>query len=99
MRYTPFHADKSNQEAREQRLGGAAKAEGSSVTALAAWESGPRPVHHIEESTNLYLINLPLTVNEESLGLFFARMGPVATVKIMWREYARCTGLTISSRQ
>lgn len=31
--------------------------------------------------------NLPANVTEESLGRFFAKCGPVGTIKIMWREY------------
>ena len=54
-----------------------------------------------EQSTNLFVVsldvsqgisltqstkgNLPSNVTEESLGLFFAKIGPVGTVKIMWR--------------
>lgn len=30
--------------------------------------------------------NLPHNISEESLGLFFAKQGPVGTVKIMWRK-------------
>ncbi|ORX39062.1 hypothetical protein BD324DRAFT_618400 [Kockovaella imperatae] len=76
---------KSNQAVREQRLGKKAKMEGSSVTALAAWEgtSGGRPIGEAE-STNLFVGNLPSNVTEETLGLFFAKIGPVGTVKIMW---------------
>ncbi|KAK8843431.1 hypothetical protein IAR55_007088 [Kwoniella newhampshirensis] len=76
---------KNNQTAREQRLGHIAKQEGSSVTALAAWESerGSRVVGD-QETTNLFISNLPSNITEESLGLFFAKMGPVGKVKIMW---------------
>jgi hypothetical protein len=30
--------------------------------------------------------NLPSGVTESTLGMFFAKIGPIATVKIMWRE-------------
>lgn len=29
---------------------------------------------------------MPAGVSEDSLGMFFAKHGPVGTVKIMWRE-------------
>ncbi|WVQ93326.1 hypothetical protein IAU59_000394 [Kwoniella sp. CBS 9459] len=76
---------KYNQTAREQRLGNLAKQEGSSVSALAAWETekGSHLVGN-QETTNLFISNLPSNINEESLGLFFAKLGPVGTVKIMW---------------
>ncbi|WRT68937.1 uncharacterized protein IL334_005919 [Kwoniella shivajii] len=76
---------KYNQTAREQRLGQIAKQEGSSVSALAAWESekGSHVVGN-PETTNLFISNLPSNITEESLGLFFAKLGPVGTVKIMW---------------
>ncbi|WWD21045.1 hypothetical protein CI109_105526 [Kwoniella shandongensis] len=76
---------KHNQTAREQRLGHIAKQEGSSVTALAAWET-ERGSHVVgdQETTNLFISNLPSNITEESLGLFFAKMGPVGKVKIMW---------------
>ncbi|KAI6026159.1 hypothetical protein BKA83DRAFT_4239283 [Pisolithus microcarpus] len=36
------------------------------------------------ETTNLFVANLPPNVTEQSLGTFFARHGPVGSVKIMW---------------
>ncbi|CDO77314.1 hypothetical protein BN946_scf184775.g4 [Trametes cinnabarina] len=36
------------------------------------------------ETTNLFVTNLPAHVNEQTLGMFFARAGPVGSVKIMW---------------
>ncbi|WWC91325.1 uncharacterized protein L201_006268 [Kwoniella dendrophila CBS 6074] len=76
---------KNNQNAREERLGHLAKQEGSSVSALAAWESekGSHIVGN-QETTNLFISNLPSNIHEESLGLFFAKLGPVGAVKIMW---------------
>nr|XP_019047928.1 U2-associated protein SR140 [Kwoniella bestiolae CBS 10118]OCF26858.1 U2-associated protein SR140 [Kwoniella bestiolae CBS 10118] len=76
---------KNNQNAREERLGHLAKQEGSSVSALAAWESekGSHIVGN-QETTNLFISNLPSNISEESLGLFFAKLGPIGTVKIMW---------------
>ncbi|OXG19342.1 U2-associated protein SR140 [Cryptococcus neoformans Tu259-1] len=73
---------KHNQNAREQKFSQIAKKEGSSVTALAAWETGGSGFDH--ESTNLFISNLPQEITEEILGLHFAKQGPVATVKIMW---------------
>ncbi|KAE8543440.1 hypothetical protein D1P53_000153 [Cryptococcus gattii VGV] len=73
---------KHNQNAREQKFSQIAKKEGSSVTALAAWETGGSGFDH--ESTNLFISNLPQDISEEILGMHFAKQGPVATVKIMW---------------
>ncbi|KAK1922466.1 hypothetical protein DB88DRAFT_355185 [Papiliotrema laurentii] len=76
---------KGNQAARENRFGKTAKIEGSSISALAAREtsSGNRmPID--QESTNLFVGNLPATITEDMLGRFFAEIGPVGTVKIMW---------------
>ncbi|OCF31376.1 U2-associated protein SR140 [Kwoniella heveanensis BCC8398] len=72
---------KNNQTAREQRLGNLAKQEGSSVSALAGLYI-TRGI--FMDTTNLFISNLPSNINEESLGLFFAKLGPVGTVKIMW---------------
>ncbi|KAI0305712.1 hypothetical protein B0F90DRAFT_1808891 [Multifurca ochricompacta] len=36
------------------------------------------------ETSNIFVANLPPHVTEQSLGNFFARMGPVGSVKIMW---------------
>ncbi|KAI9508225.1 hypothetical protein F5148DRAFT_1198407 [Russula earlei] len=36
------------------------------------------------ETSNVFVANLPPHVTEQSLGTFFARMGPVGSVKIMW---------------
>ncbi|CAK9786839.1 unnamed protein product [Cutaneotrichosporon oleaginosum] len=72
---------KSNQEARDARYGRMAQSEGTSVTALAAYDRG-RQV--LQETTNLCVSNLPSSVHERELGLLFAQMGPVATIKIMW---------------
>ncbi|WVQ75421.1 hypothetical protein IAR50_005044 [Cryptococcus sp. DSM 104548] len=76
---------KSNQDAREQRLGNMAKKEGSSVSALAAWESETKSGVLDLETTNLFVSNLPRqNMTEQAVGLYFARIGPVGTVKIMW---------------
>lgn len=58
---------------------------GRSVTALAAYEgqSGSKD-RGDPETTNVFVANLPPHVTEQSLGHFFARVGPVASVKIMW---------------
>lgn len=58
---------------------------GRSVTALAAYEgqSGSKD-RGDPETTNVFVANLPPHVTEQSLGHFFARIGPVASVKIMW---------------
>lgn len=38
-------------------------------------------------STNMYLSNIPRTVNEDMLMEAFGRYGPLASVKIMWPRY------------
>lgn len=38
-------------------------------------------------STNMYLSNIPRTVNEDMLMEVFGRYGPLASVKIMWPRY------------
>nr|XP_018259054.1 U2-associated protein SR140 [Kwoniella dejecticola CBS 10117]OBR81212.1 U2-associated protein SR140 [Kwoniella dejecticola CBS 10117] len=92
---------KHNQNAREERLGHLAKQEGSSVSALAGLYSRNcnNPKH---DTTNLFISNLPSNINEESLGLFFAKLGPVGAVKIMWprgdEDSSIGAGMTISRR-
>ncbi|EGO25376.1 hypothetical protein SERLADRAFT_448355 [Serpula lacrymans var. lacrymans S7.9] len=58
---------------------------GRSVTALAAYEgqSGSKD-RGDPETSNVFVANLPSNVTEQSLGNFFARSGPVGSVKIMW---------------
>ncbi|KAJ4483208.1 hypothetical protein J3R30DRAFT_3697978 [Lentinula aciculospora] len=36
------------------------------------------------QTSNVFVANLPPNVSEQSLGIFFARAGPVGSVKIMW---------------
>ncbi|EIN11856.1 hypothetical protein PUNSTDRAFT_83654 [Punctularia strigosozonata HHB-11173 SS5] len=72
--------DQADREARYSR-----NAHGRSVTALAAYDgqSGSKD-RGDPETTNVFVANLPPHVNEQSLGFFFARCGPVGSVKIMW---------------
>ncbi|KZT26721.1 hypothetical protein NEOLEDRAFT_1155466 [Neolentinus lepideus HHB14362 ss-1] len=72
--------DQAEREARYSR-----RANGRSVTALAAYEgqSGSKD-RGDPETTNVFVANLPPHVNEQALGSFFARCGPVGSVKIMW---------------
>ncbi|KAJ7200693.1 SR140 protein [Mycena rebaudengoi] len=58
---------------------------GRSVTALAAYEgqSGSKD-RGDPQTSNIFVANLPPHVTEQSLGVFFARCGPVGSVKIMW---------------
>ncbi|TFK54203.1 hypothetical protein OE88DRAFT_1624707 [Heliocybe sulcata] len=72
----------SEREARYSRRG---MPNGRSVTALAAYEgqSGSKD-RGDPETTNIFVANLPPHVNEQALGTFFARCGPVGSVKIMW---------------
>ncbi|KAI6046040.1 hypothetical protein EDC04DRAFT_2631696 [Pisolithus marmoratus] len=74
---------KREQALREARY--SRSAHGRSVTALAAYEgqSGSKD-RGDPETTNLFVANLPPNVTEQSLGAFFARHGPVGSVKIMW---------------
>jgi len=76
---------KKEQVYRQEKFGRVARAEGSSVSAMAAWEKN-RGSHDIgdSETTNLYISNLPQGISEDSLGNFFAKIGPVGAVKIMW---------------
>ncbi|OJA13067.1 hypothetical protein AZE42_01902 [Rhizopogon vesiculosus] len=74
---------KREQAMREVRY--SRSAHGRSVTALAAYEgqSGSKD-RGDPETSNLFVANLPSNVTEQSLGNFFARHGPVGSVKIMW---------------
>ncbi|KAH9931062.1 uncharacterized protein BXZ73DRAFT_47369 [Epithele typhae] len=36
------------------------------------------------ETSNLFVANLPQHINEQAMGNFFARAGPVGSIKIMW---------------
>ncbi|KAL1939804.1 hypothetical protein VTO73DRAFT_9504 [Trametes versicolor] len=58
---------------------------GRSVTSIAAYEgqSGSKD-RGDPETSNVFVANLPPHVNEQILGNFFARAGPVGSVKIMW---------------
>ncbi|GBE81127.1 hypothetical protein SCP_0308530 [Sparassis crispa] len=75
---------KREQRDREARLSRHAT-QGRSVTSIAAYEgqSGSRD-RGDPETSNVFVANLPPYVNEQSLGNFFARVGPVGSVKIMW---------------
>ncbi|KAH8107897.1 hypothetical protein BXZ70DRAFT_20103 [Cristinia sonorae] len=59
--------------------------QGRSVTSMAAYEgqSGSKD-RGDPETSNVFVANLPPHVTEQSLGMFFARCGPVGSVKIMW---------------
>lgn len=39
------------------------------------------------QTTNLYVGNLPEAAKEQSLGMLFAKMGPVGSVKIFWPRF------------
>ncbi|KAF9070133.1 hypothetical protein BDP27DRAFT_1382923 [Rhodocollybia butyracea] len=59
--------------------------QGRSVTALAAYEGQSGSKDRGDPLTsNVFVANLPSNVTEQSLGMFFARAGPVGSVKIMW---------------
>ncbi|KAF6760131.1 hypothetical protein DFP72DRAFT_883300 [Ephemerocybe angulata] len=74
---------KREQAEREAKFGG--RGHGRSVTAMAAYEgqSGSKD-RGDPQTTNLFVANLPPHVTENSMGNFFARVGPVGSVKIMW---------------
>ncbi|KAJ3896747.1 hypothetical protein GG344DRAFT_36004 [Lentinula edodes] len=72
--------DQADREAKYSR-----NSQGRSVTALAAYEgqSGSKD-RGDPQTSNVFVANLPPNVSEQSLGSFFARAGPVGSVKIMW---------------
>ncbi|KAF7315461.1 hypothetical protein MIND_00061000 [Mycena indigotica] len=76
---------KRDQAAREEKYSRHASGHGRSVTAMAAYDgqSGSKD-RGDPQTTNLFVANLPTHVTEPSLGMFFARCGPVGSVKIMW---------------
>ncbi|KAJ7072108.1 hypothetical protein C8F01DRAFT_230005 [Mycena amicta] len=76
---------KREQAEREAKYSRHASGHGRSVTALAAYEgqSGSKD-RGDPQTTNMFVANLPPHVTEPSLGMFFARCGPVGSVKIMW---------------
>ncbi|KAG2368097.1 hypothetical protein BDR07DRAFT_1391851 [Suillus spraguei] len=82
---------KREQAMREARY--SRSSHGRSVTALAAYEgqSGSKD-RGDPETSNLFVANLPSNVTEQSLGTFFARHGPVGSVKIMWPRGDVVTG-------
>ncbi|OCH95143.1 hypothetical protein OBBRIDRAFT_831241 [Obba rivulosa] len=58
---------------------------GRSVTSIAAYEGQTGSKDRGDpQSSNVFVANLPPHVTEQSLGIFFARVGPVGSVKIMW---------------
>ncbi|KAG8863522.1 hypothetical protein FRB96_008262 [Tulasnella sp. 330] len=76
---------KRDQADREARFQKHTQGSGSSITALAAFEGqhGSRD-RGDPLTTNIFVTNLPMGVTEQSLGMFFAKHGPVGSVKIMW---------------
>ncbi|KAI0321167.1 hypothetical protein OF83DRAFT_1100964 [Amylostereum chailletii] len=72
--------DQADREARFSRNNN-----GRSATAMAAYEgqSGSKD-RGDPQTSNVFVANLPPHVTEQTLGLFFARMGPVGSVKVMW---------------
>ncbi|CEL60806.1 U2-associated protein SR140 [Rhizoctonia solani AG-1 IB] len=72
---------KRDQAERESRFKKYTGSHGSSVSAIAAYESqsGSRD-RGDPATTNIFVANLPSNIDENSLGMFFARMGPVGSV-------------------
>ncbi|KAF8578708.1 hypothetical protein K439DRAFT_1527590 [Ramaria rubella] len=76
---------KRDQADREDRLKRRADAHGKSVNSLAAYETQSGSKDRGDPATsNIFVANLPQHVTESTLGNFFARLGPVGSVKIMW---------------
>ncbi|KAK7005694.1 hypothetical protein R3P38DRAFT_3039045 [Favolaschia claudopus] len=76
---------KKDQAEREAKYSRHASGHGRSVTALAAYEGQSGSKDRGDPLTsNVFVANLPPHVTEQSLGVFFARCGPVGSVKIMW---------------
>ncbi|KAF8070642.1 hypothetical protein FPV67DRAFT_1561398 [Lyophyllum atratum] len=76
---------KKDQAEREAKYSRHAHGHGQSVTALAAYEgqSGSKD-RGDPQTSNVFVANLPPHVTEQTLGNFFARVGPVGSVKVMW---------------
>ncbi|OCB87417.1 hypothetical protein A7U60_g5557 [Sanghuangporus baumii] len=74
------------QAEREARLARSSRAQGRSITALAAYEGQSGSKDRGDPLTsNVFVANLPANINEVALGNFFAQhCGPVGSVKIMW---------------
>uniref|UniRef100_A0A0W0F0F2 Putative SR140 protein n=1 Tax=Moniliophthora roreri TaxID=221103 RepID=A0A0W0F0F2_MONRR len=72
--------DQAEREAKYSR-----SSHGRSATAMAAYDgqSGSKD-RGDPQTSNVFVANLPPHVTEQSLGNFFARVGPVGSVKIMW---------------
>ncbi|KIJ49617.1 hypothetical protein M422DRAFT_225502 [Sphaerobolus stellatus SS14] len=71
--------DQAERDKHHGRYGGSGKFAGSG-------HDGPSSSRDYGDSltTNIFVGNLPTHVTEPQLGNFFARQGPVASVKIMW---------------
>lgn len=56
------------------------------MTALAAREHAPVLTGSYDQgdplTTNVHVSNLPMTINEQALGMMFAEYGPVGSVKV-----------------
>ncbi|KAH7339715.1 hypothetical protein B0J17DRAFT_597048 [Rhizoctonia solani] len=95
---------KRDQADRESRFKKYAGSHGSSVSAIAAYESqsGSRD-RGDPATTNVFVANLPTNIDESSLGMFFARVGPVGSVKIMWPRsdphHAQGSDISTSARR
>lgn len=74
--------EQAEREAKYLRRG---HGQGRSITAMAAYDgqSGSKD-RGDPQTSNVFVANLPPHVTEQGLGNFFARAGPVGSVKIMW---------------
>ncbi|EJU04323.1 hypothetical protein DACRYDRAFT_105385 [Dacryopinax primogenitus] len=76
---------KRDQASREERLKRSGQAQSSSFTSSES-RRGSRDVGDME-TTNVFVANLPTGVTEQGLGTYFAKCGPVGSVKIMWPRH------------
>ncbi|KDQ21589.1 hypothetical protein BOTBODRAFT_123385 [Botryobasidium botryosum FD-172 SS1] len=76
---------KRDQAERESRLKKYSSSTGNSISALAAYESQRGSKDRGDPATsNIFVSNLPSNITEATLGNFFAKHGPIGSVKIMW---------------
>ncbi|PPQ62946.1 hypothetical protein CVT24_006186 [Panaeolus cyanescens] len=76
---------KREQAEREAKYSRHGSSHGRSATAMAAYEGQSGSKDRGDPlTTNLFVANLPHHVTEPLLGNFFAKIGPVGSVKIMW---------------
>ncbi|GJJ06342.1 hypothetical protein Clacol_000533 [Clathrus columnatus] len=76
---------KRDEAERENRLRRRADAHGKSISSLVAYENQTGSRDRGDPATsNIFVANLPPNITESVFGNFFAKLGPVGSVKIMW---------------